>query len=472
MSPFNSKRKKIPRDSSRPQDVCWKVFESIKSGIYIANNDGDLVFVNQALVSLLGYHQKGELLGLNLAKELYVNPKDRQTFLNKMQEKGYVNDYEISLKKKDGSIAILSITSNYMKNTEGGISGIEGVVTDVTEKKELEKKLSFEKQKLEEILGFDEKVSSIRKFDRLYDFVVERTSKILEAERCSLILYNHDSQELCIKASKGLSEVFIGKERNMRMSRVSAFVIKTGESVFVEDIESDLRFQKRQNAGYASRSFMSVPIILDHTPIGVLNVADKNVNGIYATFTALDLKILHLLVREIAVAIENVKLYKELKFLTVTDPLTHISNFRQFTKTLHLEIKRAQRYRMPLSLIMMDIDDFKNYNNSFGHSNGDELLKNIGHLFKRCLRDTDMACRYAGDEFVAILPQTDLEGAKKAANKIKDAVGRLRLSKKVSCSIGIAKYSQGMTQHDLFLKVDQALYQAKKDGKNRICAFG
>jgi len=472
MSTFNIEGKKIEVLSLDPQQMCWNIFESVKSGIYLADNQGNLTYVNQTLVNMLGYKKKEELLGVNLAKKLYVKPKDREVFLTRMKDKGYLHDYEIRLKKKGGSVVILSVTSNFVANDEGNIFGVEGVVNDVTEKKQLEKQLALEKKKLEEILNFDEKVGSIRKLDRLYDFIVERTSRILEADRCSLMLFDKHSQALCIKASKGLDYETISKAKTQIDECVAGLAIKEGEPLFVTNATADERLQKRSDTNYLSNSFICMPIKLDQKSIGVLNVTDRKVNGNYTVFSKIDLKILYSLVREIAVAMENVKLYKELKFLTVTDPLTHMYNYRQFSKSLDHQIKTAKRYLIPLSLIMMDIDNFKNYNDSFGHNNGDLLLKRIGHLFQNNLRDTDVACRYAGDEFIAILPQTDIEGAEKAANNIKSAIETSHFKKRVSCSMGIAKYSPGMTRHDLFMKVDQALYQAKKSGKSRICSYG
>jgi len=430
MSTFSIEGKEIEMLSLDPKKMCWNIFESVKSGIYLADNMGNLTLVNQTLVDILGYNNKDEILGLNLAKELYENPKDREIFLTKMKEKGFVNDYEVKLKRKDESTVVLSVTSNFVANKEGDIFGLEGVVNDVSEKKQLEKQVALEKKKLEEILSFDEKVGSIRKLDKLYDFIVERTSHILDAQRCSLMLYDKHSQELCMKASKGLDHEIIGKIRPTIDDGVAGLAIKEGTPILVKDITKDEMFQKKEGSDYLSHSFVCMPIKLDHTPIGVLNVTDKKVNGKNAVFTKIDLKILRSLVREIAVAMENVKLYKELKFLTITDPLTHIYNYRQFSKSLDREIRRIKRYPAPIALIMMDIDNFKDYNDSFGHNNGDVLLKKIGHIFQCNLRDTDIACRYAGDEFIAILPQTDIEGAKKAAKKIKNAIENTTFKKR------------------------------------------
>ena len=120
------------------------------------------------------------------------------------------------------------------------------------------------------------------------------------------------------------------------------------------------------------------------------------------------------------------------------------------------------------SIIMIDIDDFKSYNDTFGHLEGDALLRNLGQIFKKQLREVDIACRYAGDEFAIILPDTDIEGAQQAAEKIQKAVAEFSFMKPVTLSFGVAGFIDKYTQHDLILSADKALYNSKNAGKNRI----
>jgi diguanylate cyclase (GGDEF)-like protein len=117
---------------------------------------------------------------------------------------------------------------------------------------------------------------------------------------------------------------------------------------------------------------------------------------------------------------------------------------------------------------MIDIDDFKSYNDTFGHQEGDALLRNLGQIFKEQLREVDIVCRYAGDEFAVILPDTKIEGARNAAEKIRKAVADFSFKKEVTLSLGVAKYIDKYSQYDLILSADKALYNAKNAGKNRI----
>ena len=117
---------------------------------------------------------------------------------------------------------------------------------------------------------------------------------------------------------------------------------------------------------------------------------------------------------------------------------------------------------------MADVDDFKSYNDFYGHLEGDQLLKDIANILKQNLRIVDIVCRYGGDEFVAVLPETNYPQACFVAEKIKDAVAYLKNRRKVTLSIGIAHCKDKMERRDLVMKADQGLYIAKRQGKNRV----
>jgi diguanylate cyclase (GGDEF)-like protein len=198
-----------------------------------------------------------------------------------------------------------------------------------------------------------------------------------------------------------------------------------------------------------------------------VNVTDKRSPG-STVFTDFDLKILLYIVRQSAVAVENAELYKELKYLTVTDPLTNLYNYRHFMRTLDYEIGRFHRFGDPLSLLIMDVDDFKAYNETHGAARGDEILKAIGNILSKHLREVDIICRYASDEFAVILPATDVAEAKTIARKIAEAAAHLDPAEKITASFGLASCHKGMTRHDFILKADAALTHAKRHGKDQI----
>ncbi|MFH1359964.1 MAG: diguanylate cyclase [Candidatus Omnitrophota bacterium] len=586
------KPQKIQREAERP---FQNLLESLKSGVYMADVLGNLIFINQAYVEIMGYKSKKEVLGLNLAQELYSNPNDRELFLGEIMKKGFVKDYEVVNKRKDGREIILSVTSNLVKNITGRIIGTEGVIRDITQQKQaeeairrisefnqtlintipfgmeivdqegkilflceklkkiygkkaigkrcwdlykddkaqcllcplrknikigevasietedvlggrtflvthtgmlyegknavleifqditerkeiesrlkvLQEDLEFERKKMEQVLNIDQKISSILELNQLVDFVIEKATQILEAQKCSLMLVDDDSQELLIKGAKGLKKKIIKETRIKVGDPIAGIVAQKGEPLLVNDIESELLIARKNRSSYKGKSFLCVPIKLHAKLVGVVNVSDKDSKE-DPIFTEVDLKILCSIVRQAAIAIENAYYYRELEFLSTTDSLTSLFNHRQFIKTLQQEIERSRRYPRPLCLLMIDIDGFKEYNDQYGHPEGDILLSRASQMMKRSMRNVDILCRYAGDEFAAILPETDIPQAKLVAEKVKKSIEGLNLRRKITISIGAARYAGQMDRHDFVMKADQSLYQAKREGKNRICCF-
>lgn len=169
----------------------------------------------------------------------------------------------------------------------------------------------------------------------------------------------------------------------------------------------------------------------------------------------------------------------KLRKLAVTDGLTGLYNYRAFRRQLQLEISRSRRFHLPLSLLMMDIDYFKIYNDRFGHPKGDIVLKAFAKVLQENVRDVDVAARYGGEEFVLILPGTDKKAAKFVGEKIRKLVEQYpfplaeRLPKgRVTISVGVASFPQDtQNEDDLIRLMDQALYRAKNSGRNRTIAI-
>jgi two-component system cell cycle response regulator len=177
------------------------------------------------------------------------------------------------------------------------------------------------------------------------------------------------------------------------------------------------------------------------------------------------------LMSRVRINARSFQLRKRLEYLAVTDGLTGLFNHRHSFERLEKEIHRSKRYSHPLSVIMMDIDDFKRVNDEYGHRAGDRVLQAMGQKIQSLIRASDIAGRYGGEEFMIVLPETVLENAVQAGEKIRMAISGKQLggvSKPITVSIGVTQYKEGESAEALVNRADALLYRAKMNGKNRV----
>ena len=152
-----------------------------------------------------------------------------------------------------------------------------------------------------------------------------------------------------------------------------------------------------------------------------------------------------------------------------TDGLTGLYNHRHLQERLAQEIERAERYGRPLSVVMADLDHFKAFNDTFGHPSGDEVLIEVASTLRHVSRASDILARYGGEEFTLILPETGDSEARVVAERARECVAALRLEAGVTLSLGVASYRPGGSKEELIGAADAALYEAKRQGRNRVC---
>ncbi len=186
----------------------------------------------------------------------------------------------------------------------------------------------------------------------------------------------------------------------------------------------------------------------------------------------------HWLAAQASIAIENERLHRTVKRQAITDELTQLSNRRRFTETLAVEVRRAERFDDPVSLVLADLDDFKQINDRYGHQAGDEVLRRFADVLRENVRDFDLPVRYGGEEFAVLLPETGLDGAEQLARRLQTALLRLRLPEitgdrpPVTASFGVAAFPAARNAEELLSAADGALYRAKAAGKNRVVSTG
>lgn len=215
------------------------------------------------------------------------------------------------------------------------------------------------------------------------------------------------------------------------------------------------------------KSMLCMPIQHKGKLSGILYMEN---NLTHNAFTEERLELLHLVISQAAIALENARLFE----MATTDGMTKLFVHRYFQQLLDQEIKRSKRYDRELSLIITDIDNFKTFNDTYGHQLGDQVLKSVARVIRENLRSHDMAARYGGEEFALILPETDTNKAARVAEKIRKLVAAMEIPHedhhlRVTISIGVATFPiHAAEKQALIRSADNALYAAKKEGKNRV----
>lgn len=328
-------------------------------------------------------------------------------------------------------------------------------------------------EKIEYVTDFLNSIISVLDRKALSKTLLEKTLQLLNAEQGSLMILDGETSELVVEAYKSLGDAVTEKMRIKRGEGIAGIVLERGGALLVKDIESDPRVRKENRPHYKTKSFISALINIENRLKGVLNVSDK-VKG--EAFNEADLNLLKSIIDNSAIAIERSFLYdetEELRKLSITDPLTGIYNRRYLNRRLSEEITRYNRYKHPFSFMMLDLDRFKEYNDTFGHIAGDNLIKALAHITEKSLRAIDIAARFGGDEFVAIFPQTPKIDAIQITNRLKEqidiALTEHNIDMPLTVSMGLATYPDDASSiMELIEKTDQALYLAKKGGGNRV----
>jgi diguanylate cyclase (GGDEF)-like protein len=301
-------------------------------------------------------------------------------------------------------------------------------------------------------------------------------SKLFGHKDVTVILYLFHSMtgELGISSSqKGQMQVNLKAKRGDIFDQ---FVVKTLHPLLVEDAQTDFRFDLDKMDGEdkrAIRSLISTPLIVGEKTLGILRVD----SAVAHQFSTDDLRFLRTIADLTSVAIENAQLYERLETMAIKDGLTGLYLRRHMMERLTEEISREMRRGRELSFLMIDLDRFKQYNDSFGHMAGDIVLKTIAQLLEEHFSSPgELVCRYGGEEFCVLLPDCSKSQAIQLANDLRKKIEVheiiLRRQKThVTVSIGVAVFPKDAPGRDeLIFKADEALYQAKENGRNKVCA--
>lgn len=317
-------------------------------------------------------------------------------------------------------------------------------------------------------------VSFMGDLGKTLDAVLSRGVEALGAERGSLFMLDDKYEDLVERSvTYGIEGEVTYNEALMESFKsgkgIAGEVFNTGKAKLVTNIRKEKIFENKEGDDNNNiKSMICVPLMVRQDAIGVMNIVNKQ----SGRFNNDDLQIALTMANQAAVVIEKARLYN----LATVDGLTGLVVRRHFQSKMEEEFRRAKRYNKPLSYLMTDIDHFKKFNDTYGHQTGDAVLREVAQIVRKSVRDTDIAARYGGEEFCVILPETEPEGARQFAERLRQSVesatfrGAQGEELKVTISVGVSciPYTNPENAAEMIKLADDSLYVCKRNGRNRV----
>ena len=328
-------------------------------------------------------------------------------------------------------------------------------------------------QELEIFHGVAKALTSSLDLDSILQTIMEKMAEYFRPDNWSLLMVDEEKDELYFAIAIGNAAETLKNVRLKVGEGIAGWVAKNGERLVVPDVMSDPRFAKRidEMTQWETRSIICIPLRSKHRVLGVIQLVNVDMDG----FGEAELYFLQSLCDYAAISIENAKAVERIQELTITDDCTGLFNARHLYKTLESEVYRSSRFGYEFSVVFIDLDHFKQVNDTHGHLIGSKLLAEIGYLIKAQLRLIDYAFRYGGDEFVVLLPQTGKDAALVVARRMRDLLRASVFCKEeglnlnVRASMGMATYPHdAKTPHDIIRQADEMMYLVKNTTRDNI----
>jgi len=379
----------------------------------------------------------------------------------------FVSRVAVPLIARERTVGVLTIASYAPRRwEENEINLLQAIASQIAiaidnalmyedQRRELEERLTL--HNILETLGATDRV------DELVEFTYAELRKLMPIESFALLKSNVilNTLEPVVQFGDTVDDDIEDILDCWAIKRSRGFIVKDSR------VDFTCKHSKRH-----LRSYVCVPLVAGGKHLGVIKVGNSRPNS----FSENHIKLLATVSSQLAVAIQRAELLEELKRLAIKDPLTDTYNRGYFERQLEVEIARSRRSGQPVSLIYIDLDDFKQVNDQFGHAVGDNILRQMARLFMSNIRSTDTLARIGGEEFAIILPETPKEGAVTLAEKLRLLVERSKflgdsqsLTIHKTVSAGVATYpDDALSSDELVRKADDAMYSAKELGKNRV----
>jgi diguanylate cyclase (GGDEF)-like protein/PAS domain S-box-containing protein len=467
------------------------VIDNIPAVLFKGYLNGSIDSFDGKIETMTGY-PKEEFASRRLKWTDLILPEDldqtKQVFIQALKTtKAYIREYRI--RAKAGNVIWVHERSLIVCDADGKVESVSGLFFDITERKELEATVAEQNAQLQEA---NERVMIWAQE------LEQRNNEIsLLGQMGELLQSCNTSEEASIGIRQTVEKLFPGDSGAVYLSNSSRKLLEAAtpwgtappsETVFAPDECWGLRRGRPHGladsaAGFRCRhvepeksAYFCVPLVAQGEAIGVFHVLLESADPAQA---ANKMNLAVRLSDHLGLALAKLKLQETLQHLSVRDPLTGLFNRRYMEESMERELLRAERQGKQVGVIMLDIDHFKRFNDTFGHGAGDALLQDLGKFLQKHVRGSDIACRYGGEEFTLIMQDATLEVTHQRAEQIKESIKQLRVHQgtkvldPITLSLGVAIFPEhGKTRRTILQAADVALYRAKETGRGRVCLAG
>lgn len=461
-------------------EACYRgMFDTARDAIFLISPKGTVEALNPAFETMTGY-ALSEWLGRPF--ELLLPSEDvplLQQFFKFALQGETLPAIRIRLQAKSGQIihAEANITPHIITGT---IVGVLGIARDLTERLQAEEALDQANERLRmlvtELKDHNRETTLLAEFGELLQGCTTTEEAYRVIGHIGPQLFPHTSGVMfTLKPSRDDFEAVVKwgeveTELGQRLVEPSkCWALRRGRLNQVGSLCEGLPCRT------ALENALCVPMIAQGETLGMLHLQGPSPSETGGQNSGVNEKLAIISAERIAMALANLALRETLYNQSVRDPLTGLFNRRFMEETLSRELRRAERNQQPLGIIILDLDHFKRFNDTFGHDAGDTLLREVGSFLKANIRGSDVACRFGGEEFLLILPDSTVEGTRGKAEQLRRKISMLTVEHlgqslgTVTASLGIAVFpNHALTTTTLLRTADQALYKAKRAGRNRV----
>ena len=454
-----------------------ELFENANEMVYTMDLEGNFTSINKAAERITGYSRE-EALRMKLT---HFAAPDCQDVARRMIERQIAGEspatYDLEIITRDGQRLALGISAHVISR-DGKPVGVQGIARNITERKKTEEALQQAKLNLEAwvheleqrtrdmtlLSEMGDMLRACLTSDEAYSVIVRVAQQIFPVQAGALF---------AITASRNLVEAVAVWGDASLIERVFApdecWGLRRGRVHSVEDTAAGLLCKHIPQP--PPEGYLCIPMMAQSEALGILYLAQPA----SARLTEAKQRLALAMAEHIAMALSNLKLHETLRSQSIRDPLTNLFNRRFMEESLDLELRRAARNQRPLGVIMLDLDRFKHFNDTFGHEAGDTLLRELGVLLQTNIRAEDIACRYGGEEFTLILPEGSADVTRQRAEALREAIKNLEVLHRgkplgrITGSLGVAIFPEhGRSGKDLLNAADAALYQSKGAGGDHV----